>query len=458
MSKDVDNNNIFIIGQFIGLKRDGSDMTSRKLWTSDIKFITIGRSGSSQRERHIRIHLPSVSRRQAILEYEKIGLIYLINLGKDNSTLLNDQPLLHKKKIKIHHCDIISFRDNLSCRSFRFENNMNQDIVMEEERGKDIQPATPKTPSMVLFPSNDEDLENIDPCILHTMNTPPRKNHNSSNSSFYTPYFEHSNNNSIHSANKTMVFPNRLSSPMLKYGEKIGKDDSVVLPKNVTLFNDDENEKEVITTKSALTDEFDCAVETKDKHDGTTMLESCEAVHRADNEIYDVEFQSSGVTNQIGNITQKESTVSPMKLRTGASKIVVEEIKEEVLISGNYRAPNQNSSEICIDFRSMTVIKLRAECKKYNLHQGGLKAILIERLENFIKNKDTIHGIGLPNTKKKLMNSNLEKKCKRKCTADFRSMKVIQLRVECKRYNLPQGGLKASLIERLEKFTKDEAA
>jgi len=61
-----------------------------------------------------------------------------------------------------------------------------------------------------------------------------------------------------------MVFSNRLSSPMLKYGKKIGKDDNIVLPKNATLFNDDENEKEVITTKSALTDEFDYAVETKD--------------------------------------------------------------------------------------------------------------------------------------------------------------------------------------------------
>ena len=101
------------------------------------------------------------------------------------------------------------------------------------------------------------------------------------------------------------------------------------------------------------------------------------------------------------------------------------------------------------DLSSLTVSELRGKCKNLNIdHRGLRKADLVLRLEEHMGSSKTQ---SLPvvdeETESSLQIEHM--------SIDFRSMKVKELKAQCKARGLPYSGLKKDLFDRLEKYESD---
>ena len=122
--------------------------------------------------------------------------------------------------------------------------------------------------------------------------------------------------------------------------------------------------------------------------------------------------------------------------------------------------------EDVVDFSSYKVAQIKAELSKRGLDTKGLKAVLLKRLTDFISSsakKRTIDEVDdceeQPGAKKIEIDKeeseeeeSEEEESEEKI--DFSKLKVAELRNECSKLGLDTKGVKAVLVERLEKAAK----
>ena len=122
----------------------------------------------------------------------------------------------------------------------------------------------------------------------------------------------------------------------------------------------------------------------------------------------------------------------------GVKAVLVERL-EEAAKSGGVEESSEDEDEeesdvsMEIDYSTMKVAELRAFCAKRDIDQKGTKAVLIKRLQDF-NNADNSE----------------EEEPEAEVAVDYASMKVAELRAELSEKGLDTKGVKAVLIKRLE--------
>jgi FHA domain. len=108
------------IGFFKTLRTDGSATSSKKLWLDNQKKMILGSHSSCD----IRLRIHGASDNQASFELDMTsGNIYVIHNGKPNTTFLGNRVLQAGERTLVKDGDVISYKDGITCRSFRFEYN-----------------------------------------------------------------------------------------------------------------------------------------------------------------------------------------------------------------------------------------------------------------------------------------------------------------------------------------------
>mmetsp|Transcript_7201 Transcript_7201/g.14595 ORF Transcript_7201/g.14595 Transcript_7201/m.14595 type:complete len:494 (-) Transcript_7201:73-1554(-) len=117
----------------------------------------------------------------------------------------------------------------------------------------------------------------------------------------------------------------------------------------------------------------------------------------------------------------------------GASKRRIDDVEGDV---EEAPAAKKAAVEETVDFKKLKVAELRAECTKRGLDNKGVKAVLVKRLE------DSKEGGKVEDMEEGEEEGEEE-------VVNFKSMKVAELRAECKKRDLDTKGVKAVLLKRL---------